>query len=337
GLSANGDTQYTIIAGARRHAAIKLAIEQTGTEETRRTLARVPVVLSHSAEAERRVLQLIENLQREDLRPVEEARALKELMRLENLTTMGIAARIHRSQGYIDERLRLLRHEDVEEAAEVGLLTASAAAAVASLGSAEERQAWLERAKSGERVAPDAVYRSKANRRRKSAGQSAAESPPDTAPISEERVQALREAEPELSVHEARHLAALEAAAREIHSTDLRVLGTEAGAASPASRPRIDEADPLPKFGNRGSIAGSVGRSPLTQADELPNFGNEQPIPGELDPPDFSGIQNPQASIDLLLRSAGIKERALVQRVLAAGVLFGLSCEEVLRLVGTAP
>jgi len=102
------------------------------------------------------------NLQREELPPVEEARALQELMRLENLTTTGVAARIHRSQGYVDERLRLVRHEDVE----AGVLTRSAAAAVASIDATDERRAWIERAQAGQVVRPREVYGSKPNRRR---------------------------------------------------------------------------------------------------------------------------------------------------------------------------
>jgi len=165
GLRDDGDMRYIIIAGGRRYAAIALAIDGAMDEETRRRLARVPVVVRNTEEAERRVLQLVENLQREELPPVEEARALKELMRLEGLTSYGAAERIHRSQGYVDERLRLLRHEEVEEAVEAGVLTQSAAAAVASLPSADERRAWIGKAESGETVRPRDVYASKPARR----------------------------------------------------------------------------------------------------------------------------------------------------------------------------
>ena len=110
-------------------------------------LERVPAIVRHEATEGSLLLGLIENLQREDLNPVDEARALKEVMTIENLTTTGLAGRVHRSQGYIDERLRLLRHEDVEEAVETGLLTRSAGAAIASIRSADARQEWLERAR----------------------------------------------------------------------------------------------------------------------------------------------------------------------------------------------
>ena len=164
GMARDGDMRYVVVAGGRRHAAIHLAIAEATDEGTRRRLARVPVVLSETPAAERRVIQLIENLQREDLSPVEEARALKEILQLEGLTVAALAARIHRSQGYIDERLRLIRHEEIEQAVETGLLTKSAAAAVASVAGADARAVWLERARAGETIRPREIYASKPGR-----------------------------------------------------------------------------------------------------------------------------------------------------------------------------
>ena len=165
GLGRDGDMRYTIVAGGRRYAAVRLAISGAGSDDERRRLARVPVVVTETKAAEQRVLQLIENLQREDLDPIEEARALKEVMRIEKLTTDGVAARVQRSQGYVDERLRLLRYEDVEEAVESGLLSKSAAAAIASIRMTEARLAWLERARLGETIRAREVYASKTDRR----------------------------------------------------------------------------------------------------------------------------------------------------------------------------
>jgi ParB/RepB/Spo0J family partition protein len=320
GLSADGDMQYTIIAGARRHAAIALAVAQTEDEETRHALARVPVVLSQSAEAERRVLQLIENLQREDLRPVEEARALKEIMRLENLTTTGIAARIHRSQGYIDERLRLLRHEEVEDAAESGLITTSAAAAIASLTSAEARHDWLERAQRGEKVAPQAVYQSKPNRRRPRRSllvdpESRFEAALSPGPAVEARAQALRAAEPELSPAEARQLAVAE---------------SEVESSAVADGPQPGSATTAP----------SVAHQPADEV-KLPNFGNARRILSELNVPfpdlaNSSGVaagQDRHAYFAALLEPATAEGRALVRRVLTVGVMLDMSCEEALRAI----
>jgi len=162
GLAPDGDMQYVIIAGGRRYAALLLLLARPLDDATRARIVRVRVIVNESDAAERRVLQLIENLQREDLSPVEEARSFKEIMRVEGLTTLALAARVHRSQGYVDERLRLLRYEEIEAAVEGGWLTKSAGAAIASLSGADVRQAWLARASRGETIRPRDVYASKA-------------------------------------------------------------------------------------------------------------------------------------------------------------------------------
>lgn len=252
GLDRAGDMRYIVVAGGRRYAAIKLALETTTDEAVRARLTRIPVVLNDSAEAERRVLQLIENLQREDLNGVEEARALKEIARIEGLTTTGLAGRVHRSQGYVDERLRLLRHEDVEDAVATGLLTKSAGAAIASIPSSDARQEWLARARRGEIVRPREVYATKPSRRprRAPAPASASADPALLAAIARRSV-ALREADPELTREEAFHLAATEA--RDAGSLDPdtagRVLGAAARFFNPVARPTTDPTHRAPGDG----------------------------------------------------------------------------------------
>ena len=213
GLDLSGDMRYIVVAGGRRYAAIQMALEQTGDEALRARLSRVPVVINDSEAAERRVLQLIENLQREDLNAVEEARALKEIARIEGLTTTGLAGRVHRSQGYVDERLRLLRHEDVEDAVETGLLTKSAGAAIASLRSADERRDWIERAKRGDTIRPREVYATKPPRLPKRGATTSGADPAALARLRQRAIE-LRAIEPELSREEAFHLAAVEAQQR---------------------------------------------------------------------------------------------------------------------------
>jgi len=116
GMARNGDMSYTIIAGGRRYAALQLALQEATDGELRARLARVPVVVTDTPEAQHRILQLVENLQREELSPIEEARALRELMALQGWSLERVAASVHRSHGYVDERLRLLRHEDIADA-----------------------------------------------------------------------------------------------------------------------------------------------------------------------------------------------------------------------------
>lgn len=248
GLDRGGDMRYIVVAGGRRYAAIKLALDTLADEAVHARLGRVPVVINDSEEAERRVLQLIENLQREDLNGVEEARALKEIARIEGLTTTGLAGRVHRSQGYVDERLRLLRHEDVEDAVETGLLTKSAGAAIASIPSADTRQEWLSRARSGETIRPREVYATKPRRRPRRGPTPSGADPALLASIARRSIE-LREADPELSREEAFHLAAIEArdAGQLDADTAGRVLGAAARFFNPAAPAR--PADPFPNFG----------------------------------------------------------------------------------------
>ena len=122
----------------------------------------MPVVIRGTSEAERRVLQLAENMHREALAPLDEARALREIKLLEGLSNAALARRIHKSAGYVDERLRLLRHPEVAEAVATGGLNRSTGAALASLDDAEERRVWLARLAAGERILARDVYASEA-------------------------------------------------------------------------------------------------------------------------------------------------------------------------------
>jgi len=254
GLDRGGDMRYIVVAGGRRYAAIKLALDTAGDDEARARLARIPVIINNSAEAERRVLQLIENLQREDLNGVEEARALKEIARIEGLTTVGLAGRVHRSQGYVDERLRLLRHEDVEDAVATGLLTKSAGAAIASIPAADARQEWLARARAGETIRPREVYATKPRRRRRATSAAPAalatggEPDHENLGIIARRAMVLREADPDLTHMESFHLAAYEArdAGTLDEETARRAIGAFDRLYNPPARPATQPTPPAP-------------------------------------------------------------------------------------------
>ncbi|MHB8064012.1 MAG: ParB/RepB/Spo0J family partition protein [Ruminiclostridium sp.] len=88
---------YTIIAGERRWRAAKLA-----------GLSRVPVLIKDFTKKQVMEIALIENLQREDLNPIEEADAFLHLMNEFNLTQEQIAVTIGRSRSAIANTLRLL-------------------------------------------------------------------------------------------------------------------------------------------------------------------------------------------------------------------------------------
>jgi ParB/RepB/Spo0J family partition protein len=122
-----GDVQYRIVAGGRRYVAIGRALARCGDAALRARLSRVPVVLVASAEADIRVVQLIENLQREDLPPVDQARAFKELMDLRGLTATDLARLLHISDQTVMDRVRLLTDPIIADAVQTGQLSIKAA------------------------------------------------------------------------------------------------------------------------------------------------------------------------------------------------------------------
>lgn len=92
-----GGDRYQIIAGERRWRASKMA-----------GLSEVPVVLLDSTEQEAAQIALIENIQREDLNPLEEAAAYKSLAEEYHLTQEEISRQIGKSRSAIANTVRLL-------------------------------------------------------------------------------------------------------------------------------------------------------------------------------------------------------------------------------------
>ncbi len=93
----NGDGTYMVIAGERRLRATKLAGKAT-----------IPVVVRKYSDREIKEISLIENLQREDLNPIEAATAMKQLMSDYKLTQDELAERIGKSRPAVANTLRLL-------------------------------------------------------------------------------------------------------------------------------------------------------------------------------------------------------------------------------------
>ncbi|WP_314666086.1 ParB/RepB/Spo0J family partition protein [uncultured Selenomonas sp.] len=93
-----GDGKYELIAGERRLRAARLAGRAT-----------VPVVVRTASDAEMAEMALIENIQREDLNPIEEARAYEQLLTKFRLSQEELARRVARSRSAIANSVRLLR------------------------------------------------------------------------------------------------------------------------------------------------------------------------------------------------------------------------------------
>ncbi|HEU0253324.1 MAG TPA: ParB/RepB/Spo0J family partition protein, partial [Pyrinomonadaceae bacterium] len=89
---------YELIAGERRWRAAKLA-----------GLFRVPVIVKDVPDDQLLEIALIENIQRENLNPIEEAQAYKKLLDAVGLTQEALASRVGRDRSYITNYLRLLR------------------------------------------------------------------------------------------------------------------------------------------------------------------------------------------------------------------------------------
>ncbi|MDP9373406.1 MAG: ParB/RepB/Spo0J family partition protein [Chloroflexota bacterium] len=148
----HGDNRYTIVAGGRRWAAIEFALRgELGAldEVTQRRLRRVPVLLDRSDGAVRRIRQLIENIQRQALPPLEEARAVRELMQLERLSAREIARRLHKSHPYVNDRLAVLDEEAIGHAVERNLLSFTAATELRKLTDTELRHQLLAEVQQG--------------------------------------------------------------------------------------------------------------------------------------------------------------------------------------------
>lgn len=114
------DGFYQIIAGERRWRAARMA-----------GLYDVPVNIIDADDRETEELALIENLQREDLNPIEEARGYQQLMKKFDLTQEQVADRVGKSRPVVANSLRLLRlPEAVIVLAESGKLSLSHARAL---------------------------------------------------------------------------------------------------------------------------------------------------------------------------------------------------------------
>jgi ParB family chromosome partitioning protein len=93
--------RFELIAGERRWRAARLA-----------GLSRVPIVVKDVPDHDLLEIALIENIQRENLNPIEEAQAYQRLIENVGLTQEALAARVGRDRSYITNYLRLLKLPD---------------------------------------------------------------------------------------------------------------------------------------------------------------------------------------------------------------------------------
>lgn len=124
---------YEIVAGERRWRAAKLA-----------GLTEVPVVICAYSDAEAMTVALVENLQRENLSPLEEAEALQTLRDTHNLNQEELAAKLGKSRSAVANSLRLLQLPQACRDALADLrISAGHARALLSIGDEEIRDRLL--------------------------------------------------------------------------------------------------------------------------------------------------------------------------------------------------
>jgi ParB family chromosome partitioning protein len=122
---------WELIAGERRLRAAKAA-----------GLATIPALVRESDDRDSLLLALVENVAREDLSPIEEARAYSVLMDEFSLSLGDVAERVGRSKPTISNRIRLLElPEDVIGLLERGLITEGHARAILGVPGHDERRA----------------------------------------------------------------------------------------------------------------------------------------------------------------------------------------------------
>lgn len=128
-----GDGNYELIAGERRLRAAKLA-----------GLVKAPVVVRTATEQQKLELALIENIQRQDLSPIEEAKAYQQLISDYDLTQDEVAKHVGKSRALVANTLRLLKlPPEVQTAVSDGRISVSNARTLAGLSSPEEQKKWL--------------------------------------------------------------------------------------------------------------------------------------------------------------------------------------------------
>lgn len=128
--------KYIIIAGERRYRAAQIA-----------GLTQVPVIVRTPNDSDRHLeLSLVENIQREDLDPIEEAQAYLKLMEISGATQERVAEIVGKNRVTVANAIRLLRlPENIQAAIKQGIISSGHARALLSIEDDEERQKLFDR------------------------------------------------------------------------------------------------------------------------------------------------------------------------------------------------
>ncbi len=132
---------YQIAIGERRWRAAQLA-----------GLTTVPCHVRALDDDAMEEIALVENIQREDLTPVEEARALQRLMARHAFSMRALSEQMGKHHSYVQDRLKLLSDPRIAEAVDAGVVGPTVAVEIANLPDEETRTELLNRAARGEQI-----------------------------------------------------------------------------------------------------------------------------------------------------------------------------------------
>lgn len=126
----NDDQKYEIIAGERRFRAVELL-----------NWEKIPAIVRDYSNQESAALALIENLQREDLNPIEEAQAYQQLEQMEQLPQKDLARKLGKSQSYVANKLRLLKlAQPIQQAIITGTISQRHGRALLNLSAKQQEE-----------------------------------------------------------------------------------------------------------------------------------------------------------------------------------------------------
>lgn len=133
---------YRIVAGERRWRAARMA-----------GLSEIPAVIREMTDTEEMLYALIENLQREDLSPLEEAKGYRTLMETQGFTQEEVSQTVGKSRPAVTNAMRLLNlPEDIQEMVERGEISAGHARTLLSFPNEDAMRIGAEKAKQGASV-----------------------------------------------------------------------------------------------------------------------------------------------------------------------------------------
>lgn len=130
---------FMIVAGQRRYEAHRILEKK-----------EIPCIIRKISDQEAIEQALVENVQREDIKPIEEASCYRALMEQHDYSIRDMAAKMNKSVGYIHGRLQLLKHEDIARSVDSGEIGIFEARELAKVDDEETRQELTEQVVSGE-------------------------------------------------------------------------------------------------------------------------------------------------------------------------------------------